>query len=203
MNELQNTPLDLRQASDEELIRLVFDHPVDPQGSEWYWSEAWAHTNLATDPGHIVAFLARLFRAPEPLLERFSSAQIDRGIRMMFGAYGNQHFRDPLWDPTVPWAERAACISALPNLYQKLLIPPLSGMDTDLGGWFMLPDFLAPPYNPGLVSGEDEDNCRVREALLNTYRRMLDSEIRCRNWRRCTASFTCRIPKARPACANG
>lgn len=176
MNEPHNTTLDLRGATDEALITFIFDHPVDPPGSEWYWSEAWAGTDLVTDPAHIVAFLARLFRAPEPLLDRFSPAQIDRGIWMMFCAYGVDHFRSPLWDVTVPWAERAACIAALPALYERLLIPSVRRADEDLEGWFMLPDFLAFPCGGESYSREDEDQRRVQDALFAAFLRMLHSE---------------------------
>lgn len=176
MNEPEITTLDLRRASDEDLIRFIFDHPAtEERGDDWYWSEAWANTVLVTDPAHIVGFLTRLFRAPEPLLHRFTPAQIDQGIWMMFCIWGAEHFRHPLWDTSVAWNEREACIAAIPDLYQKLLIPPLSGFDTPLGGWFMLPDFLTPMYNPELLTGEDEDGCRVQEALLNAYLRMLNS----------------------------
>ncbi|MBB4637008.1 hypothetical protein [Longimicrobium terrae] len=175
MDEPEIKTLDLRHATDEELIAFVFDHPVDPQGSEWYWSEAWAGTDVVTDPAHVVAFLTRLFRAPEPLLDRFSTAQIDRGIWMMFGAYGNEHFRDPLWDPSIPWAERAACIAALPAFYERLLIPSVRRTEERLEGWFMLPDFLAFPYEGESYSREDEDQRRVQDALFAAFLRMLYS----------------------------
>jgi hypothetical protein len=167
---LPTLQVDLRGVSYEDWLAFIFDHPVARVGEkEWYFQ---ADLELQADPARQVAFLARLFRAPEALDERFPPGQVEQGFWFMFGYSGaEQWFRAPLWDASVPWEDRRACLRALPELYARLF--ERCPLDT---APYMLPDLLAYDYGPGgrRPDGSEEDR-RVRAALLDAFREMLAS----------------------------
>jgi hypothetical protein len=89
----------------------------------------------------------------------------------MFSAGGGEWFRDLLWDPSVPWGARRACIDLLPELYARLF--ERSALETIP---FMLPDLLAYDYGSGRRHPDtDEEDRRVQQALFVAFQRMLDS----------------------------
>lgn len=162
---------DLRQASFDEWLDAVFDHPprIDPTDvdSAWYWI---ADVELAVDPGRQVRYLKQLFEQPEVLTRRYSPEQVEEGFWFMFGAGGNEWFRDTLWNPEVPWAAREDCIKAVPVLYERLFLPD---GDADGMAW-MLWDLLAFGYDCGNKDPtKSEDDRRVQDAMFEAMREML------------------------------
>ncbi|HEX8395447.1 MAG TPA: hypothetical protein VF665_24060 [Longimicrobium sp.] len=172
--------IDLRGASDEELIAFIFDHPRQLGDDPWYHGEAWEMTGLQTEPAAIVGFLTRLFGAPEPLLHRFSWLQIDTGIWAMFSAWPSEYFGEAVRGREVPWPAREACIDRLPVYYERMVAPALRAAEADGEGWFMLPDFLAHGYDGtggrARRSRDNEDDRRMQDALHTAFQRMLASE---------------------------
>jgi hypothetical protein len=161
--------VDLRQVVYGDWLAFVFDHPVALQGeSEWYFQTG---LEVEADPVRQVTFLARLFREPDGVAERFTSGQIAQGFWFMFGDGGGEWFRDLLWEPSVHWEARRACIELLPELYARLF--ERCALDTIP---FMLPDLLAFGYESGLRNpNTDEEDRRAQQALFEAFRRMLDS----------------------------
>jgi hypothetical protein len=166
--DLPTMQVDLRGVSYEDWLAFIFDRPVAQEGEkEWYFQ---ADLELETDPARQVAFLARLFRAPEALAERFSPGQIEQGFWFLFGT-GEEWFSVPLWGASVPWEERRECLRALPELYVRLF--ERCPLDT---APYMLPDLLACGYGFGRRRpGADEEDRRVQEALFIAFREMLAS----------------------------
>ena len=165
--------IDLRHASDDEIAAFVFDHPVGETINAWWW--AMGPTEVLMEPRWIVEFLTRLFMEPQPLLARFSPAQIGDGFSLMFSAALPEKFAHTLWDDAVPWDERHACIRALPELYAGLFEVMEAREDDRGSAMYMLPDFLAFPYDLGERSRDSEGDRQVQDALLDAFARMLRS----------------------------
>lgn len=68
----------------EAWVDHVFDHPIDPPGSFWYleFDTDW----WAGPPGLTVAYLTRLFEAPEFLRDRFAPEQLEQGLWYVNGS---------------------------------------------------------------------------------------------------------------------
>jgi hypothetical protein len=157
---------DLRALSFDEWVRFIFDHPVEAEDSlnAWYFA---SDEEPVYDAESQLTQLTRLFRDPAFLRDGYSSEQIEQGFWLLFGAAG-EHFADLIWWPAVAWDRRRGCIDALPALYEELFASESIG-DVD----YMIPDLLADGYRPAVrESGEDAD--RVRDALLEAFRRILD-----------------------------
>lgn len=75
----------------------------------------------------------------------------------------------------MPWDERHACIRALPELYAGLLEVMEEREDDRGSAMYMLPDFLAFPYDLGSRSRDHEGDRQVQDALLDAFIRMLRS----------------------------
>lgn len=114
----------------EEWILFTFDHSVE--GPAWYHAfddDVWDGSSELT-----VAYVTRLFRDPLPALADFSDDQIGQGLWYLV-SYGGGDYLRPLLDPRVPLAARIACIEAIPQLFERLLVPRagdhLSHLDKD------------------------------------------------------------------------
>lgn len=179
---------DLRNATFEEWVDFVFDHPVpespsyagfaasddddddddgDPgDGDEWYWDDDLA---VEVTPALQVRYMTRLFREPELLLERFSEAQVEQGFWFISGPGGEEHFRDYLWDPDVSWIDRRACILATCSLYERLFTK--ADLETIP---FMFWDCLAHEYEFGFrTPSHDAEDARVQDAMFEALSRIL------------------------------
>jgi hypothetical protein len=114
--------IDLRQATLDELIAFVFDHPeptIGASGSPEFW--CWTvDLEVEIDRAHQVALMTELFREARALSPRFSAAQIDQGLWFMFSAR-SEWFSEILADRELPWGARRAVIRAIYNLYDGLL----------------------------------------------------------------------------------
>jgi hypothetical protein len=114
--------IDLREATLDELIAFVFDHPepaIGTNGSPEFWR--WTvDLKVEIDPEHQMALMTELFREARALSPRFSAAQIDQGLWFMFST-GSEWFSDLLSDRELPWAARRDAIRAIYDLYDGLL----------------------------------------------------------------------------------
>jgi len=164
--------VDLRNVSYGEWLAFVFDHEPLPDGADI--GRAWYNANvleIEAGPARQVSYLTRVFESPEVLAGRYTTNQIEQGFWFMLGATsGQEAFRDALWDAAVPWAEREACIRAVPTLYERLF-----PRDEDNEGIpFMLWDLLADDYGHKLRNpAADEEDRRVQGAMLEAMRQML------------------------------
>jgi hypothetical protein len=107
-------------------IDFVFNHPVtDPS---WYWSSepfehAW-HDQEPT-PSTMVAYLTRLFEAPEFLFEQFSKDQIGEGLNLLINIACSGDIT-LFNDESVPWEERKRGFRSILSLYQRAFAPHCS-----------------------------------------------------------------------------
>ena len=176
--------VDLRQASFDEFVAFVFDHPVverdyapdedgliryDPDApKEWYWED---DLRVDLDPARQVALLTELFRDPSVLRWRFTPEQRDQGFWFIFGAGGEEYFTRFLAEDVVPWPARQACIEAIYDLYAGLFLDEPWGTAP-----FMLWDILLDRF----WSGEDDElplsraqERPVRDTFFRTLSRIL------------------------------
>ena len=115
---------DLRSSSFEEFERFIFDHPSPtderPRVS-WFWGalESAASDPLC-EPERQVAHLRRLLSQASQLPRRYSPEQLCQGFWLVFGPAGTELFQAPLYDSSIPWPQRAACFTALVDLYEGL-----------------------------------------------------------------------------------
>jgi hypothetical protein len=107
--------------SHDQWIAYVFDHPVPSFEAAWYFNpdEDWwdPHPEQAEQ---VVAYMTRLFDAPEFLVEQFSESQIGRGLGYLFGAGDYGRF---LLNGAVPMEGRVNCIRAMDVVFARLFQP--------------------------------------------------------------------------------
>lgn len=153
--------IDLRQATLEELIAFVFDHPeppIGPNGAPDYW--CWTvDLEVEIDPAHQVALMTELFRDARALSPRFSAAQIDQGLWFMFSG-GSEWFSELLADRELSWAPRRAAIRAIYDLYDGLL----ARVEVE-SATYMLWDLLLDKF--------EDDFTEIGETSLETLVRIL------------------------------
>ena len=114
---------DLRNASVHDLARLVFDHPLgeradDDTRKEWYWTE---DVDLTIDPPHQLELAAALFANSGELRGKYSEEQLEQGLWFMFGPGGEAWFAGLLRDGQLALELRQRFISAIFDLYERLL----------------------------------------------------------------------------------
>jgi hypothetical protein len=163
---------DLRNATYDEIVRFVFDHvPEDEVDDKWYWKLT---EDVQIQPRRAVGFLTRLCSTAGDLAAQFTLPQIAEGVNYLFGAGGRDEFGEQLWNPEVPWPERRACISAIPNLYTQVFERDAEGIG---GCAYMLWDTIAYDYYCGnrdpATSAED---ARVQDAMFDALVSMLRSD---------------------------
>ena len=153
--------LDLREATLEELIPFVFDHPepaIGANGSPDFW--CWTvDLEVEIDPMHQLALMTVLLRDARALSARFSAAQINQGLWFMFSG-GSEWFSRLLADRELPWAARRDVIRAVYNLYDGLL----AHIEAD-SATYMLWDLLLAKFR--------DDYSEVAETCLQTLVRIL------------------------------
>jgi len=145
---------DLRDASFEEFLDFLFDHPVAAQHREENWGRvpgadmsyesAWFDdlglypwTQVSHDPNLTANFYIRLFEGPRVLLARYSRSQIAQGFALIPG-FPNLEFPAGLGrlfvEERVPLGKRLSVVRALDPLHRDLLAP--EGFDrTAWGLW--------------------------------------------------------------------
>src|SRR5688572_2868481 len=143
----------------DEWIDYVFDHTDLPSGQAWYFDHEADRWNPR--PEQAVAYLARLFDNPEPLLDRFVDNQVGRGLRYLIDNSISNHCV-ALSDNWVPIDQRVKCIYAMLSLFIRILqprCPPiLSHLDESRGNrlngvcymwWDIMPlAAMSKPRNP-------------------------------------------------------
>ena len=135
---------DLREATLDELIDFVFDHPeprldADGRREDWNWT---VDLEVEIDAAHQLTLMTELFRGAAARLRQFSPAQIDQGLWFMFGAGGSEWFSALLADRELPWPARRAVIRALYDLYDGLL----AHIEVE-SARYMLWDMLLDPFH--------------------------------------------------------
>jgi hypothetical protein len=118
----------------EEWIDYVFDRTDLASGQAWYFDHEADWWN--PQPEQAVAYLARLFDNPEPLLGRFVDNQIGRGLQYLVDNSNSNHCLT-LSDSAVPIDQRAECIYAMLSLFIRIFeprcLPILSHLDEKRG----------------------------------------------------------------------
>lgn len=161
--------IDLRHATFDGFLTAVFDHPA-PGNAEgvnpWYWE---SEADFLVDPARQVAHLTQLFRSAGALRQRFSTAQLEQGFWVM-GSAASEQFVEQLWNPAVPWSDRAVCVAAMEQLYADCFtVATFESVD------YMWPDFLAHGYDFGTRDpGVNADDARMQQALFDLFTRLLE-----------------------------
>jgi hypothetical protein len=163
--------IDHREVSFEEFLRFVFDRSADGGDLNAWWFAS--HDELLVDPRRQIAHLTRLFEDPAVLKPKYSAAQIEQGLWFLFSS-APEYYAKFLWNADVPWAERQACLDALPTLYDRLLSDG-TAWPTEID--HMIPDLLADWYGFGWRKpATNEQDRLVQEALLDVFDRLLASD---------------------------
>lgn len=144
---------DLSNASFEEFLDFLFDHPVAAQHrEESWWKEigkdvsydpAWfdnlgrhPSARVRHDPNLTAEFYIRLFEDPRILLDRYSRSQIAQGFALIRG-FPNIEFPAGLGrlfvEERVPLEERLSVARALGPLHNDLFAPE----DFDSAAWHL------------------------------------------------------------------
>jgi hypothetical protein len=168
--------IDLREATYDEWLTFIFDHPVPPAWEDHDSSQAWywqGDLQLVVDPIKQISFLTRFTQSADEILGRYTEDQIDQGLWYIFSAGGEAEFYDHLWNPKVPWELRERCIAALPQLWPRLF------EQADVGTMsYMLWDSLAHPYDHGRRKpGDHPEDHRVQDAICDALRSQLSSTL--------------------------
>jgi hypothetical protein len=161
--------VDLRSATYDEFVGFVFNHSPEDQASEkWYWKEK---VDIVIEPRAAIRFLTMTCKRSGELVRTFTVRQVTEGIDFLFGAGGSLWFRDELWNPAVPWAERRECIMSIPLLYSEVF------EHYDDGGLaFMLWDAIAYDYYCGNRDpAKSAEDARVQDAMFAALTGMLNS----------------------------
>ncbi|MBW4494269.1 MAG: hypothetical protein KME26_14515 [Oscillatoria princeps RMCB-10] len=145
--------INLNEYSFEEWVDFVFDHPVtDPpwhHGNEWEWTG---------DIEHLLPYVARLFRNPDFLLDKYSEDQLIQGFGYLSSWINVPNW---IWRKDVPWPLREECIFSMVTLCERLFVKnPLDETCSMWWNWFR-------------YYGEDPPEERVGEAMLQALSQVL------------------------------
>jgi hypothetical protein len=98
----------------ERWVQTLFE--IDPRGRVPAWDE------LNGLPEQVLRRLTRLFRAPGFLLGRYEPRTIDARIAYLIQPVGSGSI-SVLWDTSLDWTARRACIDAIYDLFAGLFAP--------------------------------------------------------------------------------
>jgi TPR repeat protein len=109
---------DLREASFEEFVSLLFDHPL--REDEGRWEKNWEFIASVKMNYRLMAqYYTRLFQEPTFLLDHYTPEEIDQGWWFVMGNVGRV-----LAHQSVSVEEVEACFRAMYDLFAKLFILP-------------------------------------------------------------------------------
>jgi hypothetical protein len=104
----------------DDWIEHVFAHAVPFYEPAWSFA---ADADWWDPPGATaIAYLTRLFKQPEPLVEQFADSQIGQGLYYLIDNGAGAYCRF-LIDGSVPIEARVACIEAIQTLFARLFQP--------------------------------------------------------------------------------
>jgi hypothetical protein len=110
----------LRDLSYDAWVEHAFGHEVRFHGAPWFFDQdaPWWEPS----PAVAVAYLTRLFASAAEALEFFSDAQVAQGLTYLVStsASGDNGW---LSSPSVPTADRLACVEAIHELFAGLFAP--------------------------------------------------------------------------------
>lgn len=174
-------PFDLRDIPYDDFVRFVFDHRPRADGEAggspaWFWNalerahDDGTYVEPACDPALQVAHLTRLCREAAQLPASYTPAQLEQGFWFLFSAAGENLVQAPLFDPAVPWPDRATALASLADLYEGLFSWEPCG-----DAAYMLFDGLVCgrygyPHSEHNLGGED---VRTRAHLFGVLQRIL------------------------------
>ena len=105
------------EASYEEWVRWVFDHPVTQPA--WHFGVDAPWWNSEADPRRTVSHLRTLFEGAHQLVGAYTDAQLGQGLNFLASNACSMH-AFALVSPHVPREERLAALSAIYDLYAGL-----------------------------------------------------------------------------------
>ena len=129
--------VDLTHYSFDEFISFLFAREVEVKSEnvdegthdQWFW-----HIEDIFIAETICTYYIQLFRQPDFLLHRFSTAQLEQGFWAIQSANLNCGLQNLLGDTDLPFAAREDCIRAMADLFKHLFaIEPL---DTSVHMWW-------------------------------------------------------------------
>ena len=172
--------IDLTNATLDELIEVMFDAGADAAARR----EAMDATDwleFEVDPNRQILLLRELFQRSAALCERFSSAEIERGLWRLMGGEYSEDFTGHLWNPDLPLEGRVATVEAVYHLYDEVLArPPWEPIDfahpDRLPRRFETIDYMVPDmlvHVPRIGKPESADRAAIRDAFLAMFDRLL------------------------------
>jgi hypothetical protein len=169
--------VDLTHYSFDEFISFLFAREVEVKSEnvdeekhdQWFW-----HIEDTFIAETICIYYIQLFRQPEFLFHRFSTAQLEGGFWAIQSANLNCGLQNLLGDTDLPFAAREDCIRAMADLFKHLFA--IESLDTAVYMWW---DSLCYDWHSGnrdrKRGGEDQ---RLQDVLFETLAQILlvDSE---------------------------
>jgi hypothetical protein len=163
--------VDLSGYSVEAITAFAFDRPLPPSEGEkqWYFADE-LYLEITIPGAEAIAYLTALFSSAPELLAPFSDAQVEQGFFFLVGPFGRYEFLEPLWDSSVTWTARRACIAAteplFANLFEQRELPAIR---------WMFWDCLAYDYDGGpRIPVVDAEDARVQDAMYEVLVRLLE-----------------------------
>lgn len=182
---------DLRNASFEEFLDFLFDHPVAAQHreenwgkketqheKEWYFGLGFpSKPRVLHDPARTAGFYITMLTHPQTLLERYSRDQIVQGFGFLVGvlASGNAAgLGRLLTEPAVAIEKRLAVVEALYHLHDRLFA--VEDLKNSAGGlWFNLGMAVSLFRDSEILSSSDGvELAQITGGLFNVLCRLLE-----------------------------
>ena len=164
--------IDLTESSFEEFLTLIFDHPTPfpaRPSTAWYWT---SDPEFRVAPDRQIAHLTQLAQQAHKLHPRFTPAQLDVGLWLLYQPELWEHFSVHVWNPGISWQAREACILAIPQFWPRLF------EHVDVGtSSYMLWHLMTGVYRhsePGVPLSAEQ--LRIRDVMLEALTEQLNSD---------------------------
>jgi hypothetical protein len=150
----------------DEWVAAVFDHAAaetEPE-NRWYW-----HVECRiSSPSQALEHLARAFGEFRLIGQRFSLPQLNQGVWLLLGP--RLRVSQYLYDASVPWTLRAACIEAMYSVFSDFVAGnPEEELENCFYMWWELVTQGEPSDGMAVI----DDRHRTRVAILEVLRRVL------------------------------
>lgn len=164
---------DLSNATFEQFIDYLFDHPVLASEDEeyWYWSD---DLDVIYEPIKLVDYYTKLFSKPQVLVGRYSDEQLEQGLLAMRSCLMPGAISEVLWEEEIPSDVREECIRSMFFLYRDLFsVKPLHT------ACFMWWDSFTDEYSITHVHSEAAEGPSIQNVMFETLCQTLklDAEI--------------------------
>jgi hypothetical protein len=163
---------DITDATFDEFVEFMFDREVVPFPEDvnagpgpWYW-----HADIDFDARKVAQFYVALFSMPEPLVARYTPAQLEQAFWAIPSCNIECSVRRIIWDERVSFELRESCVRSMYELYARLF--STNPLETSSNMWW---DALAYDWHCGirLRSSGGEDSA-MQDIMFDTLLKILE-----------------------------